>query len=404
MGVEAARLALRSAGSAARSTRLWFATADPAYLDKTNATAIHAALRLDGDAAGARPRRRGALRRRRAADRARGRGHHPRGQRRHPHRPADQPRRVGRRRRAPPRCSSGDGAAGHRRVPRARRRDRRVPRPLAHPGRPALQGVGGAVRRDEVRAARRAGVERGAEGRPASRPGEVDRVVVTGHARPGGDVARQAARRRATAPSPTTSLATVGNPGTAQAGLLLASRARAGRSPARSSRWSSLADGADVLVFRTTDAIAAYRPARPVADADRLPAPTCPYGKFLAWRGMVTVEPPRRPEPARVSGVRGRPLRGLEVRLRRVARPLDRRAAPPAGARVDARRCARRHGAGADGRHRGHDRHVHDRQARVLAQPADRVRGRRLRRRRALPGGADRRRRRPTCRSATGWR
>ncbi len=27
--------------------RLWFATADPAYLDKTNATAIHAALRLD---------------------------------------------------------------------------------------------------------------------------------------------------------------------------------------------------------------------------------------------------------------------------------------------------------------------------------------------------------------------
>ena len=26
-----------------------------------------------------------------------------------------------------------------------------------------------------------------------------------------------------------------------------------------------------------------------------------PYGKFLSWRGMLTVEPPRRPEPARVS-------------------------------------------------------------------------------------------------------
>src|SRR3954471_19394630 len=49
MGVEAARLALRSA-NAPSVDALWFATADPAYLDKTNATAIHAALRLDGDA------------------------------------------------------------------------------------------------------------------------------------------------------------------------------------------------------------------------------------------------------------------------------------------------------------------------------------------------------------------
>src|SRR3954453_6494511 len=48
MGVEAARLALRSA-NAPSVDALWFATADPSYLDKTNATAIHAALRLDGD-------------------------------------------------------------------------------------------------------------------------------------------------------------------------------------------------------------------------------------------------------------------------------------------------------------------------------------------------------------------
>ena len=26
-----------------------------------------------------------------------------------------------------------------------------------------------------------------------------------------------------------------------------------------------------------------------------------PYGKFLTWRGVLAVEPPRRPEPARVS-------------------------------------------------------------------------------------------------------
>src|SRR5205814_9479843 len=47
MGIEAARLALRSASDGAEPDALWFATANPAYLEKTNATAIHAALRLD---------------------------------------------------------------------------------------------------------------------------------------------------------------------------------------------------------------------------------------------------------------------------------------------------------------------------------------------------------------------
>src|SRR4051794_10900410 len=46
MGVEAARLALRAAPGAVPSA-VWFATVAPAYLDKTNANAIHAALRLD---------------------------------------------------------------------------------------------------------------------------------------------------------------------------------------------------------------------------------------------------------------------------------------------------------------------------------------------------------------------
>ena len=45
MGVEAARAALRAAGIRPRS--LWFTSTSPAYLDKTNATAVHAALRLD---------------------------------------------------------------------------------------------------------------------------------------------------------------------------------------------------------------------------------------------------------------------------------------------------------------------------------------------------------------------
>ena len=46
MAVEAARLALRSAPGASPSS-LWFSTTTPAYLDKMNATTIHAALRLD---------------------------------------------------------------------------------------------------------------------------------------------------------------------------------------------------------------------------------------------------------------------------------------------------------------------------------------------------------------------
>ena len=44
IGTEAARLL----GSVSPSS-LWFATVSPAYLDKTNATTIHAALRFDSD-------------------------------------------------------------------------------------------------------------------------------------------------------------------------------------------------------------------------------------------------------------------------------------------------------------------------------------------------------------------
>src|SRR5688572_21470604 len=47
MGVEAARAALAPL-QATPLDGLWFSTVAPAYADKTNATAIHAALRLDG--------------------------------------------------------------------------------------------------------------------------------------------------------------------------------------------------------------------------------------------------------------------------------------------------------------------------------------------------------------------
>src|SRR5437660_11039771 len=51
MAVEAGRLALRGQPGTASvvPNRLLFGTSFPAYADKTNATAVHAALRLPGD-------------------------------------------------------------------------------------------------------------------------------------------------------------------------------------------------------------------------------------------------------------------------------------------------------------------------------------------------------------------
>ena len=49
MAVEASRLALRSVPEARPRTAL-FATANPTYLEKTNAAVLHAALRLDQSA------------------------------------------------------------------------------------------------------------------------------------------------------------------------------------------------------------------------------------------------------------------------------------------------------------------------------------------------------------------
>src|SRR6059058_466463 len=48
MAVAAGRAALH--GAPVSPDSLWFATTSPAYLDKTNATAVHAALRLDRSA------------------------------------------------------------------------------------------------------------------------------------------------------------------------------------------------------------------------------------------------------------------------------------------------------------------------------------------------------------------
>ena len=67
----------------------------------------------------------------------------------------------------------------------------------------------------------------------------------------------------------------------------------------------SLADGADALVLRTTDALAAAQAARAAAGvpsvAEQVAAgrDDLPYATFLTWRGQMHREPPRRPDPER---------------------------------------------------------------------------------------------------------
>jgi hydroxymethylglutaryl-CoA synthase len=93
---------------------------------------------------------------------------------------------------------------------------------------------------------------------------------------------------------------TVGNPGAAQPTLLLA-HALERSQPGEVVALVVLADGADVFVFRATDALAAHVPARPVGAQVVAGRDDLRYLQFLSWNAMVTNEPPRRPEPARAS-------------------------------------------------------------------------------------------------------
>ncbi len=92
---------------------------------------------------------------------------------------------------------------------------------------------------------------------------------------------------------------TVGSCGAAQPGLLLVALLEQA-TPGQVIALVSLADGADVVLLRTTDALAGHL-AGPTIGAQVAAGAPVAYSKFLAWRGTLAVEPPRRPEPARVS-------------------------------------------------------------------------------------------------------
>ena len=254
----------------------------------------------------------------------------------------------------------------------------------ARPGEHRSKRLGGALRRGPLRRRSAQSAWDGrAEGAPASSPTRSTTSIVAGTARPGRARRWPSAWPGPRPPSSTTWPATVGNTGAAHPSLL-SPRALETAAARPGDRPVSLADGADVLLFRRHRRLAdAPRPARPVA-AQVGRRRRRPYGKYLAWRGLLDVEPPRRPEPARVVGRRPAARRGLEVRLRR-------HRGPPRPARSTCRPRSRARTPATTGRPapmadvRGHRRHLHGRPARLLAEPAGRLRRRRLRRRRPAP-------------------
>jgi hydroxymethylglutaryl-CoA synthase len=297
MGVEAARLALRSApGTDVRT--LVFSTVEPAYVDKTNATAVHAALRLPADvpaidAGGAVRSAAGAL---------------------HLALSGGAPTLVvgaGIRTGLPGSADESAGGDGASAVLVGGDDDGVVLAELLGTGSATEEFVDrwrtpGDVRSKqwEERFGELHYVALGkAAWADALKAAGVDAADV-------GAVAIAATHGRAVR-SLTKSLgvepaavvddltATVGMTGAAHPGMLLSALLE-GAPAGQVVALVVLADGADVFLFRTTDAIAAQHVLRPVREQAAAGA-TIPYGTFLRWRGMLTAEPPRRPEPARVS-------------------------------------------------------------------------------------------------------
>jgi uncharacterized OB-fold protein len=61
----------------------------------------------------------------------------------------------------------------------------------------------------------------------------------------------------------------------------------------------TLADGADVVLWRTTKALTTYRQQQPMTVNDQIgrARSDLSYSSYLTWRGFLHREPPRRPDP-----------------------------------------------------------------------------------------------------------
>ncbi|HYZ91538.1 MAG TPA: OB-fold domain-containing protein [Actinomycetota bacterium] len=289
MAVEAARNAVHDV----RPTALYFGTSSPTYLDKTNATAIHAALGLDSsvaafDMAGAVRSGAGALK---AALQAS----------------------------SPTLCLRSDVRTGLPGGPDEREGgDGAVAFLCAPSGDFIVESLGGASATGEFLERWRLPGDRHsrvweerfgehayvaladqavAEGFKAAGvlPTEVDRLIVTGtHQRAVRTIARTTGVRTEAVVDDLTSV--VGFTGAAHSALLLSSVLDVAN-PGETICVIHVADGVDVFFFRTTNAIAGYKRANTVADQIASTRDDLDYQKFLTWRGFLRREPPRRPDP-----------------------------------------------------------------------------------------------------------
>ncbi|HLI53729.1 MAG TPA: OB-fold domain-containing protein [Acidimicrobiales bacterium] len=289
MGVEAARQALRRAPGVSPA-RLIFATSSPPYLDKTNANTIHAALRLDPaalalDMAGSVRSGVGAMLLAHESpqptlvvlsDLRTGL-------------PGGSDERDG-----------GDAAAAF----------------LFGAGDPLVEVVAEASSTDEFLDRWRL------PGSPASRvweerfgehvyvpladaafadalkkagmaPSDVDLLIVAGtHARAARVFSSAAGVDRVADDLG----GSVGNPGAAQPGILLAAALDQAH-PGQRIALVVLADGATAQILRVTEAAAAPKAGQSVAEQVAAGDESLRYATFLSWRGFLTREPPRRPDP-----------------------------------------------------------------------------------------------------------
>lgn len=303
MAVEAARLALRAAPGAQTST-LWFATTSPTYAEKTSATIVHAALRLDGDvlAADAASSLRGTSAAMRAAFRS------------------TEPTVV---------VTAGDIRTGMAGSPDERNGGDAGSAVVIGEGTdtaPVIAELVGtaSVTREFLDRWRAPGAlrthsweDRFGEQRYAALAAEsfdaalkdagvqMDQLSTVAVSTPRARAAAGLSKKLGAAGVDVADDlgAAVGFAGAAHPVLMLADlldTARAGQLVA----LVVMADGVDTFVLRVTDAIDAYRSTdgyRSVADQIAVGNDSLPYAKYLSWRGVMPLQPPNRPEPARMS-------------------------------------------------------------------------------------------------------
>ena len=291
MGVEAARVALASAPAGWQPSMVLFATSNPAYLDKTNATAIHAALGLDRsiaayDMVGSVRSAIGAVRAGApqgalvilsdirtglpgSADEAQG---------------GDG---------AVAFCYANDGSITEQ-VSAASTTSEFLDR-WRIPGETSKQWEERFGERAYVPLAEEAVTD--ALKQAGITADAIDHLIVAGvHPRAARVVAGSIGVRPEAIVDDLSGV--IGNTGAAHGGIVLTDLLDRAE-PDKLILLVALADGADASVIRTTEALASYRAARTVRQQLDGPTIDVPYPTFLTWRGQLHREPPRRPDPER---------------------------------------------------------------------------------------------------------